>query len=95
MLPSASLGAPMMAFVSMRAEAHYHPRVEAMADGRPEILECHHVAGDDSFIMKVRVRDLAHLERLLGRFNQFAQTKTSIVLSTKVEDKLVGPPPRI
>ena len=91
----ARLGAPVMAFISMRAEAHYHPRIEAMADERAEILECHHVAGEDSFMLQVRVRDLAHLERLLGRFNQFAQPKTSIVLSTKVEDKLVGPPPRI
>ncbi|MEM6491008.1 MAG: Lrp/AsnC family transcriptional regulator [Pseudomonadota bacterium] len=90
----AKLGAPVMAFVSLRAEAHFHPRIEAMAGERADILECHHVAGDDSFILKARVRDLAHLERLLSRFNQFAHTKTSIVLSTKVEDKLVGPPPR-
>ena len=91
----ASLGAPVMAFLTVKAEAHFHPRIEAMADERGEVLECPHVAGEDSFIIKVRVRNLAHLERLLGRFNQFAQTKTSIVLSTKVDDKLVGPPPRI
>lgn len=90
----ARIGAPVQAFVRLRAEAHYHPRIEALAAERPEIRECHHVVGEDSFILKVRVRDLAHLERLIARFTQFAQTTTSIVLSTKVDDKLFGPPPR-
>lgn len=90
----AAIGAPVQAFVRLRAEAHFHPRIEALAADRPEIRECHHVVGEDSFILRVRVRDLSHLERLIGRFTQFAQTNTSIVLSTRVEEKLVGPPPR-
>ena len=32
----------------------------------PEVLECHHVAGDYSYILKVRLGGMAHLERFLS-----------------------------
>src|SRR4051812_26198520 len=32
---------------------------------RPEVLECHHVTGDFSYLLKVRARDTSHLEIVL------------------------------
>ena len=50
----------------------------------PEILELHHVAGEDCFLAKVRVRDAEALGRLLReRLNSVAtitSTRTTIVL---------------
>jgi Lrp/AsnC family transcriptional regulator, leucine-responsive regulatory protein len=51
----------------------------------PEILECHHVAGEEDFLLKVRARDTGHLERVLNAVqatDQVDSTRTTIVLSS-------------
>jgi Lrp/AsnC family leucine-responsive transcriptional regulator len=55
----------------------------------PEILELHHVAGEDCFLAKVRVRDAGALGRLLrermSRIESITSTRTTIVLETVKE----------
>jgi Lrp/AsnC family leucine-responsive transcriptional regulator len=55
----------------------------------PEILELHHVAGEDCFLAKVRARDAEALGRLLReRLNSIAtitSTRTTIVLESVKE----------
>lgn len=55
----------------------------------PEVLEVHHVAGDDCFLVKVRSRDAEHLGELLksriGRINGVRSTRTTIVLGSLKE----------
>jgi Lrp/AsnC family leucine-responsive transcriptional regulator len=58
----------------------------------PEVLECHRGTGADSFIMKVAVASVAHLETLIDRLTPFGTTSTSIVLSSPVERRLVEKP---
>ena len=57
--------------------------------GIPEILELHHVAGEDCFLAKVRVRDAEALGRLLrerlGRISTLASTRTTMVLEVVKE----------
>ena len=58
-----------------------------------EIEACHSVAGDESYILKVRVSSPAELERLLQDIRAAANvsTRTTVVLSTPYE----GRPPRL
>jgi Lrp/AsnC family transcriptional regulator, leucine-responsive regulatory protein len=55
----------------------------------PEILEVHHVAGEDCFLVKARARDAEALGRLLrerlGAIATIASTRTTIVLETVKE----------
>lgn len=55
----------------------------------PEILELHHVAGEDCFLAKVRARDAEALGRLLrerlGRISTITSTRTTIVLESVKE----------
>lgn len=55
----------------------------------PEILEVHHVAGEDCFLAKVRVKDAEALGRLLreklSRIPTITSTRTTIVLETVKE----------
>jgi Lrp/AsnC family transcriptional regulator, leucine-responsive regulatory protein len=55
----------------------------------PEILELHHVAGEDCFLAKVRVRDAEALGRLLRErlsgIDTITSTRTTIVLETVKE----------
>ena len=55
----------------------------------PEIEACHSVAGQESYILKVRVRTTGGLEEFLQRLREKAQvqTRTTIVLSTPFEHR--------
>ena len=55
----------------------------------PEILEVHHVAGEDCFLVKARARDAEALGRLLrerlGAIATISSTRTTIVLESVKE----------
>jgi Lrp/AsnC family transcriptional regulator, leucine-responsive regulatory protein len=58
----------------------------------PEVLECHHVAGADSYFLTVVTTSMADLERFIGTINCYGETRTSIVFSTPIERRgLVKP----
>ncbi|WP_100835145.1 Lrp/AsnC family transcriptional regulator [Kitasatospora fiedleri] len=61
--------------------------------GLPEIEACHSVAGDENYILKVRVPGPGHLEDLLARVRSAAgvSTRTTVVLSTPYEAR----PPKL
>lgn len=59
---------------------------------RPEVLECHHVTGADSYLMTVVVQDMKALETLLEGMNRFGETRTSIVMSTPIPARALQPP---
>jgi Lrp/AsnC family transcriptional regulator, leucine-responsive regulatory protein len=57
-----------------------------------EVLECHHVAGADSYLLTVVARDLVDLERFLASVNGYGETRTSIVFSTPIPRRGLVPP---
>ncbi len=62
--------------------------VERLIQDTPEIVECDKVTGDDCFIAKLFVRDMAQLDTILDRIAEKAQTNTSIVKSSPVKRRL-------
>jgi Lrp/AsnC family leucine-responsive transcriptional regulator len=83
-------GAPLTAFVSIKSIDPAAP------DDSPERLQhihqieaCHSVAGDESYILKVRVPGPAELEALLQEIRAAAgvSTRTTVVLSTPWEGR--------
>ena len=86
----ADAGLPLTAFVSIK------PFDPAAPDDAPERLAhltaieaCHSVAGDENYILKVRVASPADLENLLQEIRTAASvsTRTTIVLSTPYENR--------
>ena len=57
-----------------------------------EVIECHHVAGADSYLMTVVTRSLEDLERFLASINSYGETRTSIVFSTPIARRGLVPP---
>jgi Lrp/AsnC family leucine-responsive transcriptional regulator len=57
-----------------------------------EVLECHHVAGADSYLLTVVSRDLEDLERFLASINSYGETRTSIIFSTPIARRGLVPP---
>jgi Lrp/AsnC family leucine-responsive transcriptional regulator len=86
------LGRPLTAFISITPidpsqPDDYPDRLE----GIREIESCWSVAGEESYILKIRVATPADLEDLLARIRQVANvaTRTTIVLSTPYEGRPV------
>jgi Lrp/AsnC family leucine-responsive transcriptional regulator len=64
--------------------------VAAGLGGLSEVESCYFVAGDDTFVVKVRVTTVDDLERTLGRLRRLdgvARTRTTVVLSTRFEGR--------
>ena len=64
--------------------------VAAALGSLPEVESCYAVAGDDAFVVKVRVATVDELERTLGRLRRIAgvsRTRTTVVLSTRFEGR--------
>lgn len=66
---------------------------EAIADAIAalnEVESCYAVAGDEAFVVKIRVSTMDELERSLGRLRRIdgvARTRTTVVLSTRFEGR--------
>lgn len=87
------LGLPLTAFISIRAIDPSQPDDSPeRVRGIPEIESCWSVAGDESYILKVRVASPSALEDLLARIRAAANvsTRTTIVLSTPYEGRSVS-----
>lgn len=80
----------MLAFIAVRtSEVAGEESAGRDLAAIPEVLEVHHVAGDDCFLVKIRARDAEHLGDLLktrvGRIKGVRSTRTTIVLGTLKE----------
>jgi Lrp/AsnC family leucine-responsive transcriptional regulator len=87
----------MLAFVSVRTNEHGSEMPSAYELSRiPEVLEVHHVAGDDCYLLKVRARDAEHLGQILRQqiaaTSSVVSTRTTIVLETVKEDPRITIP---
>ena len=88
-------GMTVTAFVEVFIE---HPRFEAQFIEQvmktDEVLEAHHITGEFSLLLKVRVSDMAALQQLLLRrlnaLDGVRQTRTVMVLSTIKEDTFIS-----
>lgn len=67
-------------------------RFLSVLEGLPEVLECHHVTGAGSYILRVVAVSLAALEGLIERINMYGETRTSIVMSTPVAARGLNQP---
>ncbi|MFB4320298.1 Lrp/AsnC family transcriptional regulator [Actinomadura sp. 21ATH] len=90
LLDNEQIGLPLTAFVSIK------PIDPAAPDDAPERLAglaaieaCHSVAGEESYILKVRVKSPNELEDLLQQIRAAANvaTRTTVVLSTPWENR--------
>ena len=76
------LGLPVLAFVRLRYPHGNYKPFHDLLDTTPEILEAHHVTGDDCFVIKVATRSMSHLEQVAGRIGALGSVTTSVVYSS-------------
>jgi Lrp/AsnC family transcriptional regulator, leucine-responsive regulatory protein len=89
-----ALGLSLLGFVLVAVnEPQGEGRFRETMKIAPEVLECHHLTGDFSYLLKLRLRDTAHLEQfLMDRLKPLAgvvRTHTLIALSTVKETHIL------
>ena len=88
-----AIGCGLAALISVIVE-HPEQRINLLSkvDELPEILECHHVAGDVDYILKARCTSTRDLERLISKeIKSFPgiKTRTMVILSTVKETPIL------
>ncbi|MGH9369242.1 MAG: Lrp/AsnC family transcriptional regulator [Thermoanaerobaculia bacterium] len=87
-----AVGLALLAFVFVRSNERVGSVGTAEKLARiPEVLEVHHIAGEDCFLVKLRAADTEALGRLLrervGAIPTVSSTRTTIVLETIKESR--------
>jgi Lrp/AsnC family leucine-responsive transcriptional regulator len=90
-IDTAKVGLPITAFIRMSITGIDYSHIIEVAEESNEVLECHRGTGGDSFIMKVAVADVGHLQTLIDRLTPYGITTTSIVLSSPVKQRVIEP----
>lgn len=81
-------GHHIMAFISLTTRSDRYQDVYSYLEKSWQILECHHISGSESLILKTVSDSIARLDRLVEALGKFGETKTSIVLSSPIEKKI-------
>jgi Lrp/AsnC family leucine-responsive transcriptional regulator len=87
----AKLGYTIEAFIRIETEGVKCQRLQRAIPQLPEVLECHRVTGKGSYLIRAALQSVAHLERLIDRLLPFGSPTTSIVLSTPLSLRNLGP----
>jgi Lrp/AsnC family leucine-responsive transcriptional regulator len=91
-----ALGLGVVAIVGIeQSDEGDQDEIAANLQDLEEIEDCWFVAGDESFILKLRVPDIDALENSLGRLRKIpgiSRTHTTVVLSTRFEGRSALPP---
>jgi len=88
-IDASKVGFPITAFIRMSITGVDYSRIIEVAQASREVLECHRGTGGDSFIMKVAVSSVEHLQEVIDRLTPYGITTTTIVLSSPVQQRAV------
>lgn len=88
---TAALGYAITAFVRLAYPSGNYTPVHRLLKEVPEVIEAHHVTGNDCFIMKVLARSMADLERITGKLASLGSITTSVVYSSPLPARRITP----
>ncbi|WP_034341367.1 Lrp/AsnC family transcriptional regulator [Deinococcus misasensis] len=92
-LDLAALGRPLIGFIRLSATGDKFPFLDHITENIPEALEFHRITGGDSYMLKVAVRDMGHLESVLDRLSPYCTPITSLVISSPLPARVIKPLP--
>ena len=85
------VGRPVCAYIRVRVTGDLISHVIAIAREMPEVYECHHIAGEDTFLLKVCVPSSEALENIIKKFMPYVATTTMLVLSSPITRRIIEP----
>jgi Lrp/AsnC family leucine-responsive transcriptional regulator len=91
------LGKDITAFIGVFTNhPRYHEQFLREIGEIPDVLECHRVAGADSYLLKVKTENTTTLDELIGRIRSIGgveRTQTTIAIATLKETTEIVPAP--
>ena len=85
------LGYPITAIISINSHGEKCHGLQRTIAKIPEVIECHRVTGEGSYILRAALADISGLEALIDRLLAFGSPTTSIVLSTPLPARSIMP----
>lgn len=89
----AHLGYTVQAVIGITTPQPHKAAFIARLRELPQVLECLHVTGQDSFLLRVIAKDMSGLEQLISQINHFGETRTSIVMSAPIDRRAIDKEP--
>lgn len=80
-----ALGRGLNVYLRAAVQPKDYTKFKKAVEGMDEILECHHVTGDESFVLRAAVPGVPALEILIQKLTAFGPTNTSVILSTSLD----------
>jgi Lrp/AsnC family leucine-responsive transcriptional regulator len=87
----AKLGLGLTAILRFQAQREPWERIYAALQASPEIIACHSVTGEDCMTLTAVVSSVEHLQDLITRLMPYGTSHTSIVLSSPLQHRPIGP----
>lgn len=81
----AKLGFGISAVFGMTTFKPSKSKLIATLNDIPEVVECLHVTGNDSYLIRIYAKSMADIESVIAKINNYGETRTSIVLSVPIE----------
>ena len=79
------LGYGIKAFIMITVEPEDCPKFYDFVKSEKSVLECNHITGPYSMILKVVFSSTSLLDEFLGKMQVFGKTETQVVFSTALE----------
>ncbi len=76
------VGLPVLIFVQVWVPVEKYPSFKELIGGMDGVVEWHHVTGDASFVLKIALPSVSHLEAVIVEFSQYGQTASLVVMSS-------------
>ncbi len=84
----AKLGRSLQVIVRLRVNNKDYARFRRFLAGAEEIIECHHVSGEEAFVLRAAVASVKDLEDLIRRLSVYGNTASSLILSTFLDRRV-------
>lgn len=78
-------GFPILAFIFLTAPLEQDAAIYTFINETSEIIEFHSISGNESFFLRVITASVSRLDDIVEKLNIFGETRTSIVLSSRIE----------
>jgi Lrp/AsnC family transcriptional regulator, leucine-responsive regulatory protein len=87
----AKLGLGLTAIIRFESPRESFERIFAVIQGSPEIVECHRITGSDCMTLTAVAASVEHLQELITKLQAHGSSNTSIVLSSPLRHRAIGP----
>lgn len=84
-----TFGQNILAFIMLTTQPEKYQKIYSFAEKQQEIIECHHISGNESLILKIVSDSISQLNSMVEKLSKFGETKTSIVLSSPIKKRIM------